>query len=278
MKIAHITFFLTATLLLCVVSDSRSFGQSKSQIVSEVMEFLTRRFSKEVADEGSEILARKVEAYMVQYGDDGLEALRKIGPRAIQIMEQSTNEGALAARLLAKYGDNAIWVVSNPARRSLAASVGDDAVEAMIKHGEIAEPIIQVAGKSGASALKVVSEQNGRRMAMMAEQGELTRLPQSKEMMEVVGKYGDKAMDFVWKNKGTLMLGTAATAFLLDPEPFIDGTKQLADVAAESAIKPLAKEIGARTNWTLALVSFAGCATFYMLLKSWMRRPRFRRT
>jgi hypothetical protein len=65
---------------------------------------------------------------------------------------------------------------------------------------------------------------------MMAEGGELAALGRSPEIMDVIARYGAPAMDFIWRNKGPLAVGTALTAltaFLANPKPFIDGTSQL---------------------------------------------------
>ena len=119
----------------------------------ELVEFVSRRFGKEVAEEGSEVLTRKVESLLVKYGDDVGEAVRKVGPRSIQLLDDAAAEGVQqSARLLAKHGDEAIWVVGNQSRRAIAAKLGDDAAEAMIKHGEIAEPVLEMAGQSAAAA------------------------------------------------------------------------------------------------------------------------------
>jgi hypothetical protein len=251
---------------------AESFGQSKAKLASELMEFLSRRFGKEVAEEGTEVLTRKVESFLIKYGDDGAEALRKVGPRSIQLLDNAANEGTQSARWLAKYGDEAVWVVGDKGRRTLAAKIGDEAAEAMIKHGEIAEPVLGLAGKSAANALRVVSEQNGRRIAMMAEQGELAKIGRPTELLDVIGKFGDKGMDFVWKNKGTLMLGTGLAAFLVDPEPFIAGTRDLADVAAKAAIEPIAKEIGSKTNWTITIIALSLSLMAFMFVKQWIHR------
>ncbi|MEQ1828056.1 MAG: hypothetical protein ABL921_18995 [Pirellula sp.] len=270
---------LRPIVLIClffVPCAAECIAQSKAQLVSELMEFMGRRFGKEIAEEGSEVLSRKVESFLLRYGDDGAEALRKVGPRSIQLLDNAATEGAQSARLLAKYGDEAVWVVGDQGRRKLVAQLGDDAAEAMIKHGEIAEPVLHSAGKSAATAMRTVSSQNARRIAMMAKDGELEKLGRSTELMEVVGKYGDKAMDFVWKNKGTLMLGTAMAAFLADPEPFLNGTRELADIAAKTAIEPIAKEIGSHTNWTMTIIALSFCLMLYMVIKSWMKRSKLR--
>ena len=262
-------------LTMCACAGSNGFAQSKAAMARELVEFVSRRFGKEVAEEGSEVLTRKVESLLVKYGDEVAEAVRKVGPRSIQLLDDAAAEGVQqSARLLAKHGDEAIWVVGNQGRRAIAAKLGDDAAEAMIKHGEIAEPVLAMAGQSAASALRNVSTKSGRQIKMMLDEGDLVKIGRTSELMNVVGKYGDNAMSFVWKNKGALLVGTALAAFLSDPEPFISGTKDLATVAANVAIEPLAKEIGIRTNWTITLCALAIASMTYLAFKQWIHRAR----
>ncbi len=268
-----VLLFLATSTFTC----SSCFAQGKAAMARELVEFVTRRFGKEVAEEGTEVFTRKVELLLVKYGDEVAEAVRKVGPRSIQLLDDAAAEGVQqSARLLAKHGDDAIWVVGNQGRRAIASRLGDDAAEAMIKHGEIAEPVLELAGQSAAAALRNVSTKSGRQIAMMMEQGELAKIGRSSELMSVVAKFGDSAMTFVWNNKGALLVGTALAAFLADPEPFINGTKDLANVAANVAIVPIAKEIGARTNWTAAIFVLAVSCVAYLTFKQWIRGPKRR--
>ncbi len=263
------------TITMSFFQTKTSFAQGKAALARELVEFVTRRFSKEVAEEGSDVLTRKVESLLVKYGDEVAEAVRRVGPRSIKLLDDAAAEGAQqSARLLAKHGDDAIWVVGNQGRRLIASKFGDDAAEAMIKHGEIAEPVLELAGKSAASALRNISTKNGRQMKMMMDEGELVKIGRTSELMNVVAKYGDNAMEFVWKNKGALLVGTALAAFLANPEPFINGTKDLAAVATKVAIEPLAKEIGSRTNWTVTIFALASACLTYLAFKQWIRRSR----
>jgi len=255
-----------------VTTSQKAQGQGKLGLAKELVESLGLRFSKEVAEEGAELLTRKVETFLVKYGDDGAEALRKVGPQAIQLADDAAADGIQATRWLAKFGDDATSMVRSESRRSLATQLGDEAAEAMIKHGEIAEPILEMAGKPAANALRVVSEQNARRISMMNNAGELEKIGRTSELMETIGKYGDKGMEFVWKNKGALAISGALVAFLADPEPFIEGTRELANVAAQSAFEPIAKEIGKKTNWTVTIITVALCALGYFSFKTWIRQ------
>jgi hypothetical protein len=55
---------------------------------------------------------------------------------------------------------------------------------------------------------------------MLAEDGTLARTGRWSELLAVIGRYGHRALTFVWRNKGALTVTTVVTAFLDDPEPF----------------------------------------------------------
>ena len=110
----------------------------------------------------------------------------------------------------------------------------------MIKHGEITEPLLKQFGNSGALALKNVSPQNARRISMLNEGGELATIGRTTEILDLVGNRGDAAMEFIWKNKGSLAVAASLTAFLANPEPFIDGTSDITKHVGASIARPLA--------------------------------------
>jgi len=89
---------------------------------------------------------------------------------------------------------------------------------------------------------------------MMQEEGELAKIGKTTELFDVIGKYGDKAADFVWKNKGALAVGATLTAFLADPKPFIEGTVALAGTTTKAA-GDVAKEAARQVNWTLVALA-----------------------
>lgn len=90
---------------------------------------------------------------------------------------------------------------------------------------------------------------------MMADEGALAR----SELVDVIGRYGDRAMEFVWKNKGALATASVLAAFLADPEPFLDGTLTLTGQIAEHALRPISDGVARGTHWTF--IVFAVMAT-----------------
>jgi hypothetical protein len=248
-------------------------GGVTSKAAKEAAEFVIRKFGKEAEEQGLQTLTRRIESLSLKYGDEAATAVKKVGPRAFRVVEEAGDNGLQSVRLLARYGDDAVWVAGNKSRLALYARYGDDAAEAMIKQGKIAEPLVEALGTPAANVLKTVSGQNGRRLAMMADDGTLARIGRTEELLNVVGRFGDRGMTFVWRNKGSLAIAATLAAFLANPEPFIDGTVELTKATAESIGNPLAKEIGKNANWTLVLPTLAAVAAGLIGFKLWLRQP-----
>lgn len=271
---------MTTRLLLLGIAIGICFApspvhaQGKAAIARELAEYVTKKFGKDVADESVETLSRKIETVFVRYGDDGLAAVKNVGPRSFRIIEEAGEYGGESVKLMAKHGDEAAWVVRSQSRLAVFAKYGDDAAESMMKHGEFAEPLIGKYGGSAAAALKGVSSQNARRIAMLEDTGELAAIGRTPELLAVIGKYGDAAMDFVWKNKGALTVAAALAAFLSDPEPFISGTSDLAQTIGTTLVQPIAQEVARRTNWTLIFLILIAVACGLATLRFWIKVPK----
>ncbi len=261
---------LAIAICLIVAPGVAQAGVS-SKAVQETAEFVFRKGGKEAAELGMETLTRKIETLAVKYGDDALVAVKKVGPKTFRIVEEAGENGLKSVKLLARYGDDAIWVVAKKNRMAIFIKYGDDGAEAMMKHGENAECLINSLGKPATLALKDISTQNGRRLGIMAEDATLAKIGKTDELLAVIAKYGDGAMDFIWKNKGALTVAATLTAFLANPQPFIDGTVDISKTTVESVAKPVAMEIAKNTNWTLILSSAGLIVGAIVALKLWLR-------
>jgi hypothetical protein len=173
--------------------------------------------------------------------------------------------------------------VSDPARLTLAGKYGDEAAQAIIKHPAIAEPVVAAYGKAGAKAMSEVGVENGRRLAAMVDSGELAKIGRGEELLGVVGKFGDRAMTFIYKHRVALAGTAALTAFLANPQPYIDGTLELASLVGETVVKPIAEipqkaVIESLGNpgvaWAFAAVSAALFAGLCYCLYRIFLRPR----
>ena len=244
-----------------------SFSQSKASLIREAGEFVLKKFGKDAADIGLNTIIKKIEILATQYGDDAVIAVKKVGPRAFRLIEEAGEHGLESVKLMAKFGEESVWVISKKNRLSIFIKYGDDAAESMIKHKAIAEKLLDSFGKSSAMALKAVSPQNGRRLVMMAEDGALKKIGRSDELLEAIGKYGDKAANFVWNNKGALTVGATLSAFLINPEPFLNNTVgKIGNVPGQ-----IAGEAAKKMNWTIVLISGVVIIGVLISIKMWLR-------
>ncbi len=236
-----------------------------SKVAQETAEFVLRKFGKPAAKEGGETLGRRLEDLALRHGDDALLAARKTGPLGIKAMEEAGEHSDDVVKLLVRHGDEALWITAKPGRTAIFVRYGDDAAEAMVRHRQIAASLIEQFGAPGARAMTSLEGRNARRLAMMMEEGELRRLGRSEELLDVIARYGDRAMDFVWKHKGALAITTVLAAFLAEPEPFINGARDITTIAAENVAQPLAEvpvevaqEAAHNVNWTVVFAVVTG--------------------
>jgi hypothetical protein len=161
---------------------------------------------------------------------------------------------------------------------------GEGAAGVLVKHaGGIAEPVVERFGTGAVRALEAVGPQGGRRLAMMVEGGELAKIGRSEELLQLIAKYGDPAMDFIWRNKGSLAVGTTLAAFLASPETFLNAAQGMTRTVAENAVRPLvevpgvavkegAGEVARRTNWTLVFLCLIASVMLYVFARRvWWR-------
>jgi len=262
---------MALALCLSLVSPCVLWAGLPSKAIQEAAEYVFRKGGKEATELGLETITKKIETLVLKYGDDAVVAVKKAGPKTFRIVEEAGENGLVSVKLLARYGDDAVWVVAKKKRLAIFVKFGDDAAESLMKHGEIAESLLGSFGKPAAGALKAVSTQNGRRLAMMADDATLSRIGRTDELLAVVAKYGDGAMNFIWNNKGALTVAATLTAFLANPQPFIDGTVDITKTGVEGVVTPVATEIGKNTNWTLILGSSVLIVGAIVALKLWLR-------
>lgn len=249
-------------LAVGLAGAGRTYAGARSKVAQETAEFMLQRFGRQAVREGTETLARRIEVYASRHGDDFVKAVKQVGPRTFHLVDEAGAGGAKAVQAMARHGEHgATWVVARPKGMQLFVQHGDDAAAALVKHKGIAEPVIERFGKPAVKALQAVDVQNGRRLAMLLENGEVAKIGRSEELLEVVAKYGDRAMKFVWENKGALATTAALTAFLGNPEAFINGARDITQIAGETVVKPALQipaaavsEVARGTNWTIIFV------------------------
>jgi hypothetical protein len=217
---------------------------------------------------------------LLRRGDEVLAVTKKLGPAGIDALATAGKQSETALNLLARDGEDALWITAKSERLALVARYGEDAEAALLRQRELAQPLIEQFQGPGAQAVKDLSGQNARRLVEMLDAGELKQIGRSDQLLGAIGKYGNRGMDFVWRNKGALAVAAGLTAFLANPEPFIDGTKDLAQVVGQSVVEPLAQVpakaaegLAHNANGTVVICFVATLlAAVYLLRRRWALR------
>jgi hypothetical protein len=226
----------TLSLAAALALASPASAQVGGKVVQETVEFLLKKFGREAAEEGVEKLAGRLTAAAARHGDDVIAAVRRVGPKALGLADEAGENAPRVMRFLTRHGDDGLRVLSHPQGMALFTRYGDDAAEVLVRHPGVAGPLLDRLGEPAVKALGAVGPQAGRRMGILAN--DLAGSGRGAELMAVIARYGDSAMEFIWKHKGILAGGAVLTAFLSDPEPYLTGTAEITRVVGENVVKP----------------------------------------
>jgi hypothetical protein len=279
---------IVIAIAVLMMSASGAKADVRSKIVREVVEATAVKLGLKLGKEAVEAAAKTLDSHVAKHGDDALRAFRQVGTKSFDVAEKHGRQGLA---MVARHGDDAIvHVLSRPKALSLATKFGDDAAEVLVKHPGIAENVLEKAGAPAVKAMSALDGQNGRRLAMMAaDGGSLSKIGRTDELMGVIAKHGNAAMAFIWKNKIELSVAAALTAFIADPEPFINGTRDLSKIVTDSTLSPVAAgiakgtesalasavpEVSRATNWTAVFLTAVLAPVLLTGLWVWRRSSR----
>lgn len=269
MKTRHIVrTFMGVLVVMGICACGQAGAGVHSQALREITEALVRRPPAGMTREMAEALGDDLLRIASRHGDELVVAACKKAPPqlVVRLLRQAGKEGEQAAlKLLARHGDNAVWVVQRPKALAIFMKFGDEAGEALVKHKSIAEPLIENYGSSMARAASRVNTQNARRLAMLHKEGILQKMPQREEVLDVIARYGDRAADWVWRNKGSIVVASVAAAFVADPEGFLSGTSQLLGVVSQPVTQAVSHQLGALLFGMIIVIG--GAIVFFVTVK-----------
>ncbi len=250
--------------VLCInllLGASFSFAGPAGAAIRETAEVVLKKFGKGAAGQTVEELTEATTKAVARHGNDALPLLRKSGHAGFAALEEAGDKAPDILKLYARKGDEAIWVISQPKKLAIFIKHGDSAADALLKHPGIADNLIGKYGDNAVGALNSVSRQSAQRLSMIADDGLLTATSRSSELLPIIQRYGDAAMDFIWKNKGALTVASALTLFLANPEVYISGAKSL-------VVDPIAGPIARSVNWTLIIIIATGVVFAPFIVRS----------
>jgi hypothetical protein len=143
----------------------------------------------------------------------------------------------------------------------------------------VAAPIVGKFGDDGARALGSLSSQGAQRLAAMTD--DLAASGRGKDWMKLIATRGDEVIEWLWKRKGSIAVGTVATAVALQPEEFLRASEHVATSAVDAAGKhvfepliaqglkhiagPMAERAAAAIPWgTISLMALAGLIPWWI--------------
>ena len=164
------------------------------------------------------------------------EAGELIVKRSTRVAGKAAREGMEAA---AKKG------ASKAARPIVVKAASKLAAHTLTQHGDdVIRIVAREVGDEGTKALAKLSAKGGKQFAEIA--GELAHHPSKQAWLALIAEQGDAAAAWLWKRKGSIAVGTAATAVLLQPADFIRASEEMVSTAltttGEHVVQPLIVE------------------------------------
>lgn len=223
-------FFSIAPILVLVFLPAITQAQALA-VSREALESFAKYLTKGGAKAAPGTI-RATEKLITSHGDDALRAANSVGWKVVGDAAESAGERAPElVKYMARKGKESIHVVATPRSTAIFLKYGDEAGDAMIRHKGLAADLIEEGGQPMAKALSGIGTREARQMAMLADDASTASLARDPKVLEMVSSYGDRAMRFMWENKGALLVGTTLATFAANPEAFLDGSVQLGQTA-----------------------------------------------
>jgi len=223
-----ITIFTIITLFLPIKQSQAFWGKIARESVEEIIELFSRKFGRELAEEGGETAIRKILPKLVaKYGDEGAEIFKKFGPRSVRMVEKYGDD---ALKILSRFGDDGMTVISTYGDDAikLYQKYGDDAIEILNKHPGVGKELIERFGEDGIKIGKNASTKEVRDLLILANRAQ--REGRASYFAKILSQKGKDAIEFCNKN-WKICIGAPTVAYLLS-HPSKAG--ELAESAAKS--------------------------------------------
>lgn len=128
-------------------------GVAQGGVLSSAAREAMERIAREVAQESTEAAAKKT---------------------ARELLEKAARSIPEIAEYVKKFGDDAYYLVEKPARVELCAQFGDDAAEALVKNGRVAEEMLtRFPTQECAAGMKNLSREEARELSSLLESGKV---------------------------------------------------------------------------------------------------------
>lgn len=200
-----------------VASAPAALGSAARKAAGELVEYLGKKFSREMAEEGGEAVVRKSAARVFaragkSHGDDLVRLFRKLGPRSVRMADSYGDD---AVRIMSRWGDNGVRLLGRSADDVLPLfrRYGDDALEVCIRHPGVGERLIGEMGEEGIEiGRKLTTDQV---IQVLRASPELARQGKLREFGRLAAKSGREIFTFIERHP-KLTLGVPAFIYIVN--------------------------------------------------------------
>jgi len=217
-------------------------------------------------------VGKRAMALQEKWGDDALMIAKKHGVRSLKAIEESGEHGGTLIRLQKHLGEGAIYLAKNKQGLTIIGKLGDDVAPSLVKHGASANDLLKVYGTRASKALTKVDRRGCAQLNQLHDAKIVGNTGNKAKLFNVVEKYGQRGLDFIWKNKKKLAAAGVLATFVVNPEPYINGTIQLADSAMDKA-SDVGNTIAAQVNWNLWIGITIALSSLIIFIKFKSSKP-----
>lgn len=253
---------LVYLILFCLLPATAQ--ASKFTSASKFSQVIAKSTSNTLKNDELLALGERALKLQAKHGEEASKLMIKAGPSAVRALERAGDKAPEIIRLYNKMGKGALSLAENKRGLTLIMDLGDDVAPVIAKHSDKATDLITVYGRRAIEPLKQVNRQDAVKLALLHKDKVLTTDPDRIKLLDICGKYGKRGVDFIYDNKGKLLVAATLATFVADPEPYINGAKELASTAITQAVAPVALEASKKIKWNLWIgVSIAALAGFF---------------
>lgn len=226
--------------LSLVVNANAALASAVTSVVKEAEKHLARKAGRVLGGEVIEHGAKETAEFLAKHGEQGAALLRRFGP---EVAQQAARHGDDVARLCAGLGDDAARYALRNMEQALPIwrRFGTAGVEMFAKHPGLGGRALETFGKDAVALGSKLSAERLQQVLILAAKCDGK---QRQTLLEAVLKHGDAVLDFLWRNKATLLTGAAIYGLLKEYETrneASDGVKQEARVTRQNGVSRLAE-------------------------------------
>lgn len=254
---------LVVCLALCSTSLQIQAGRSD---LLDIGKKIARVSGKTVDDVAATALGKRALLVRTKHGDEAFQFIQKNGRGSLIAIEKAGEFAPDIIRLHKKIGKKAFYLAETKRGQTLIMQLGDEVAEPITKLGKKSYPLLEDFGAKAVPLLKKCDDVDVKKLNILKKHNVISQTSEGAAILDICGKYGKKGIDYVYANKKKLLTMAVLTTFITDPEPYINGVKDLGSIAITNVAAPVAQEAAKSIHWNLwigVIILILGLVTFF---------------